>query len=305
MKITCAFIVFLCCCFSLIAQQKSYDLKGYIAIEGGESFTYKLIFKDSVGFLKGYSVIYANDKQDVKTIIEGRIDRANKTVQFSETLIEYNHGFESKVTLCLVQATLKYKCSKGNCALGGSITSSDVSNATCSAGSITFQDQEALAKLFSDAPEKDTLAIVKRPAAKIEAPISIKKVKVVYDTPTRRTQILSGPEEITSGVEKVYEWTTDTLCVEVWDGGRVDDDKISILLNNVNLLKHYVLSNQKKILKVYLPKGSNNQLVILAENEGNEPPNTADLLLRDGAKEYRIVAYNNIGQEAIIKINRK
>ena len=305
MKIALAFIFYCCLTTLLFAQQKSYNLKGYIAIEGGESFTYKLIFKDSAGVINGYSLIYANDKQDVKTTISGHIDRALKSLQFSENEIEYNHGFQSNVTLCLVQAILKYKCSNANCKLSGSITSSDVSNAACSAGSITFQDQEALAQLFNDAPATDTLPVVKKLSPKHVDPVNAKKVRVVYDTASRRAPLISGPEEITSGVEKVYEWTTDTLSIEVWDGGRVDDDKISIRLNNNMLLKHYVLSNQKKMIKVYIPKASKNQLVILAENEGNEPPNTADLLLHDGDKEYRIVAYNNIGQEAVITINRK
>jgi hypothetical protein len=303
MKIITGFLVFILGSVAVFAQSNTYTLKGYIAIEGGESFTYKLIFTDSAGSIKGYSLIYTDEKKDVRTALHGSINRNTKQLLFNETTIEYNHGFESNATLCLIVAQLNYNCSKGNCTLSGRLTSSDVTQATCSAGTISFPDQEALLQLFTERPKADTLVPLKKAVVKNIAPAA--KIKVVYDTPKTRQIAPSATDEITKGVEKIMDWESDTLYLEVWDGGNVDEDKISISLNGALLLKHYVLAKQKKVVKVFLPAHSKSRLVILAENEGNEPPNTADLILKDGGKEYHIVAYNDIGQEAVINLQRK
>jgi len=51
-------------------------------------------------------------------------------------------------------------------------------------------------------------------------------------------------------------------------------------------------------------QGGINTIVIAADNEGSDPPNTATLMLGDGAKHYSVIAYNPRGQQALIKIRR-
>jgi hypothetical protein len=45
-------------------------------------------------------------------------------------------------------------------------------------------------------------------------------------------------------------------------------------------------------------------ITIYAEEEGNEPPTTANMLLTDGSKQYPVIAYNNRGRQAVIRIRK-
>ncbi len=291
--------------FAAKAQVKTTTLKGYIAVAGGESFTYKLVFSDSLGAINGYSLTYAEEKKEVRSSITGTIDRKARTFSFRETSIVYNHGFESKAIMCLVDTKLKYARSNNSYVLSGPFSSNDATNTSCGAGTISFVTEAELNELFADASAKsDTPKAVKKP--NIERPASSYRpsrpvVNENYHAPTDKAPVA---DEITSGVDKIYEWHTDTVVAEIWDGGNVDGDIISVLYNNASILKRYTLAKEKKQLRIPLSGKDMDILTIVANNEGNEPPNTANILLIDGDKQYNIVAYNSIGQEANIKIKK-
>lgn len=294
------FLIVLLLFFSTIkAQQK--ELKGYLGVEHGESYTYKLVFTDSSGHINGYAYTWLYEQKEVKAAITGFIDKKNKTLSFKETHIIYNHGFESNTTICLISAVLKYKQENGNTVFSGSISSSDASNVYCGQGTVSFIDNEVLKNLFTEPIKKDKPLV--EPAPK-------KPMKIIYDTAA--TKVVAHPqnkfasplpEKITAGVEKAYDWKTDTVIVDVWDGGHVDGDIVTILFNNVNVLNKYVVTKSYK--KITLPLSENeNTLIIIANNEGNEPPNTTNLLLTDGDVQYSVIAYNAVGKKAIIKIRK-
>ena len=300
-------LLILCCIISFAAkaQIKPITLKGYIAVEGGESFTYKLVFTDSAGTIKGYSLIYQDEIKDVKSDVVGNIDRKAKTLSIKETSIVYNHGFESNAIMCLVSAQLKYAYSNNAYTLAGPLTSSDATNTYCGTGTITFMADDALKALFASNDKKDTVVPVKKASTDNiyrTRPASRPIVNNNYQPPKQEST--NPPDEITTGVDKVYEWHSDTVVAEIWDGGNIDGDIITVLYNGIPILKHYTLTKEKKQLRISLSAKTTDVLTIVAINEGNEPPNTANILLIDGDKQYNIVAYNSMGQEATIKIKK-
>ena len=123
-------------------------------------------------------------------------------------------------------------------------------------------------------------------------------------TPPAPKPAPNEPPTITAGTDVAFDWESDTLYLEVWDGGRVDNDQINIVYNNQLVLSRYLLKAEKKLIAIPVAAGET-QLRILAVQEGSEPPNTANLLLRDGAKIYPLVAHNTVGKVATIKIRKK
>ena len=111
-------------------------------------------------------------------------------------------------------------------------------------------------------------------------------------------------EKVTAGVEKLYEWHSDTVVIDVWDGGTVDGDRITIQFNGQPVLTSYSLVKEKKQLRLPIAGAGVNTILIMAENEGYDPPNTASMLLTDGATRYSILAYNKKGNASLIKIKR-
>lgn len=287
---------------SLHAQ---YVLKGYLGVEGGESFHYDMHFSDSSGTIFGVAYTYSILGKEVKARIKGTTDKTRQTIHFQETEILYNKGFHSNATICLIQATLQYKnMGEQSPSLNGSISSSDITQVTCSNGSITIQNASDAATLFNT-------AIIPIAKMTVTNPIKSKKpIKVVYDTSTvfnneaaASTFSKTVIDKVTHGDEKVIAWKSDTLTIIIWDGGKVDGDIISLFINDENVLHRYTLSKMQKIMTFkHLKKVTTIQ--IKAENEGSEPPNTADILLLDGSQEHRLISYNPQGKNSTIRLVR-
>ena len=281
-------------------------LHGYIGVEGGELYSYKIVFTDSAGGVNGASYTYLKEPDATKSLITGSIDRVNKTLTIKEVSIVYNHGFHSTVSMCLVNVILRYlpdNTGSGHI-LKGNYSSADAGAAYCGMGTITFTNDEELRLLFETvatplqaAPAKLAIAI---PAPRRPAPGRI--ITEIIDTHAQGQE--TAVTEITTGIEKLYEWHSDTVAAELWDGGNIDGDNVSVYFNDKKVLDNYTLTAAKKLLLLPLSAGINT-IAITANNEGSEPPNTANILLTDGPLHYNIIAYNNTGQVAAIKIRMR
>ena len=288
------------------AQAKEVTLKGFLGVQGGYSYTYKLVFTDSLGYLKGFAYTYLTDGKDVKAAITGVLDRTNRVLSFKETNIIYNHGFESSTTICLITAALKLKRGlDGNEVYVGAISSADAGNVYCGEGTISFPANEELKTLMT-AP----VSTPPPPQKPAEPQGPRKPMRIVYDTvssqprPAVKPIVNNEPEKITVGTEKAIEWYSDTVVVEIWDGGILDGDNISVFYNGATVLNKYTLTREhKRVIALISPDGID-ELMFLANQEGNQPPNTANVTLVDGLKRHELFVYNTIGQKAIIKLRK-
>ena len=277
-----------------VAQTRPVTLNGTLTMTTGETFPYKIVFTESNSVVNGYSLTY-KAPDDTKTRIQGTLDRRNHTLTFKETDILYSHSIHTKAYMCLVDAKLNYTQGvKGNI-LMGKITSMEADNTSCTGGIITFSNDDEIQFLFAYHDQLDTIINMKRKVAPPAAAIASPTIPV--DTPL-------VTDKVTTGIGKSYEWHSDTVVIDVWDGGNVDGDRVSILFNGKAVLTNYTLAKQKKQVKIPLPLEGTSSITIVAENEGYDPPNTASLLFTDGGIKYSVLAYNNKGQQSIIKIKR-
>lgn len=297
----CILLLLICLCATKgQAQPKPIVLTGTMLVETGEKFPYKIEFTESEGVIKGYAYTFS-EPQQTKATIKGTLDRTARTLRFKEVEIISSHVVLTKAFMCLVHARLEYAHTNLGGELKGPITSSDIDNAKCTPGSVVFNNDEELQKLFA-LPEKD----------KYDTVISMKKRIAVKEPPLPRapipTPLKEEPttaEKVTAGDEKSYEWHTDTVGLEIWDGGdNIDGDRVTIKFNGKVVLAQHSLTKERKVLRLPLEGTGINSLVIIADNEGSDPPNTATLLLADGPKRYKVVAYNTRGQQAMIKIKK-
>lgn len=293
----------LMCGFIIEHAFSQHRLKGFLGVEGGESFAYVMEFKDSSGFIKGYSYTYQTEKKEVKAQIEGLLDRENHILRFRETGLLYNHGFESRATICLIQTELKFVKEDGRAVFKGQITTSDATHVTCSGGTIVMNDETAINDLFEASFGTENKN--DHPADK--TPKTGKPVKYVYDTATKVQKITRASEkmqQVTEGKDVVLYWDSDSIVIYLWDGGKIDGDVLSIWVGDRNLINRYTLTKEKKRLSM-LFSGKEMIITVQAENEGNEPPNTANMLLEDNKVRHSVFAYNVMGKVAKIRIVRK
>lgn len=287
---------------ALFADERSYLLTGYMGVQGGESFTYKLALKDSTGnWLCGYSYTYSLEPNNVKSYVVAYIDRQQRNIKLEETQIIHNHLFYSKAIICLVNADLAYQ--KEEHKLSGSLHTQTAGayHAACAKGSITFLNKQEIDYLFSEPEASQPEPAIPTPKP---APVPASKPLVKKTAPSI-APVKKPTDQITEGKDKSYSWHSDEVVLDIWDGNQEDNDIVTILYNGENVLNNYRL--RKEPQKLVLPIGGNelNIITIEANNEGGNPPNTANIRLQDGAKTYEVVAHNKTGKRAIIRIKKQ
>ena len=276
------------------AQTNNFTLTGKLVLHTNEVFPYKLVLKETNGVVSGYSITY-DEANGTKTSVTGTLDRRTKKLIFKESQIISSHMVHTTAYMCLLSAELGYGFKNGERILTGDITSTEVDNTACTGGVLVFSKKEEIQKLFDYHDDFDTVISMKKrqaaPVAETEPePVPAKKVIV--------------EEQITEGIEKTFDWYSDSVVISVWDGGNIDGDRITLLYNKVPLLTNYYLVREKKELRKHLTGNAMDTVTIIALNEGSDPPNTANLLFTDGQKQFSVLAYNTKGRRAVIKLKK-
>ena len=272
------------------AQSADITLTGTLLMATGEQFPYKIVAKESNNVITGYA--YTFDNEATKAVIKGKVDKQNRKLTFKETEIVSTSSITTKAFMCLINATLE---SKRN-TLTGSISTRQADNISCTEGTLTFNNERELTELFSSHDKYDQVITMGG-----NKPKETEKIKDLVPAPIETN---TTPDKITAGIEKSYEWNTDSIVAEVWDGGNLDGDVVTILFDGKPVLNRYLIQKQRKKITIPLPATGTHTFTVVAVDEGSDPPNTATLMLYDGAQHYSLVAYNTKGQQSLIRIKR-
>ena len=116
-----------------------------------------------------------------------------------------------------------------------------------------------------------------------------------------RTVVVSpeaAPEQTpadTNNCVRSYDWKSDSVSLEIWDGWTIDGDVVSLSVAGRTLLEHSKLSEDKRRFLVALNHGLS-VITISLHEEGFEPPNTPNLVLYDRDETYRLNVSGGVGQ---------
>ncbi|MEO8794149.1 MAG: hypothetical protein ABI390_01715 [Daejeonella sp.] len=100
--------------------------------------------------------------------------------------------------------------------------------------------------------------------------------------------------------------TNLNLKLQLVDYMKVDNDTVSVYLNRTILAKNIWISKRPVIINFQLdPNMEMNELLLYAENLGNIPPNTSELLVIDGDKTYRVMISSDKQKTAAVYLKRK
>lgn len=131
-----------------------------------------------------------------------------------------------------------------------------------------------------------------------------KKLVVIRETPLMNDTLARETKALPARNRKTLEFNKASVMLEVWDNNVIDGDTISIYLNDTPVLLRYGLTAEKEKVELVLRPGENN-LLIVAENEGTIRPNTAAFRFKSGRKKYRLVTITSLKQNELLKLNFK
>jgi len=92
------------------------------------------------------------------------------------------------------------------------------------------------------------------------------------------------------------------ITISIWDDSQVDNDVISIKLNDEWIVKYLEAKQEKVKFKYFLTKPEN-YIILRADNIGMIPPNTTAINIDDGTNSRTIVLNSDLGMSEAIRIN--
>ncbi len=133
-------------------------------------------------------------------------------------------------------------------------------------------------------PPATDVAVVKKPeniAATDTKPVTIEKAVPKVPAPaifkTRQNNLV-----------KTFEVNSPEVTVKLYDNGEIDDDTISVYLNNKLIISKERLSLKPITFTVKISdENTIQELVMVAENMGRIPPNTSLMIVEAGGQQFR------------------
>lgn len=97
----------------------------------------------------------------------------------------------------------------------------------------------------------------------------------------------------------------DSIELRFYDNAEIDGDSISLFLNDQLIFQHMRLLGTAHIIKLSVKDlKETNELIMVAENLGSIPPNTAYMVAIVGDKRYDARLESNEGSSAMIKLTK-
>jgi hypothetical protein len=94
---------------------------------------------------------------------------------------------------------------------------------------------------------------------------------------------------------------TNEVVLNIYDDGAIDHDTISVYLDKKLVIDHAMLTDRPIILTLHLDESADyHELVMVAENEGEIPPNTSLMIVKAGDKEYEVRITSTEQKNAVV-----
>ena len=104
---------------------------------------------------------------------------------------------------------------------------------------------------------------------------------------------------------KYFEVSSTKLKVRLYDRGVFDGDTVSVYLNNRPLLIKHEVTPKGYFFEIDIDPDKDNELLFYAENLGSIPPNTAWMVIEEGANRYETNVLSSLDTNATIRIRKK
>lgn len=286
-------IIFLLFLIQLSTAQEQYEFLGVLRLNGNktEVISYRLVFVENKGVISGYSITDLYGQHETKNAIEGTFNKSKNTIQFRESDILYTKSTIGPESFCYINFEGKVNIDKTNAKIDGDFKGLFENKKKCIDGNLTLVSLKKIEKTVNIVAKK----MEKSKKVDNETKEKFNPIKMLDSLKIHK---LSKDENL-----NVF-WKGSKLKLQIWDSGQEDEDIIHLYHNDKLLLKNYTLVNKKLELDIELsPK--ENIFRIIAVNEGNIAPNTAQILLIDEKRVFELMSNLKKGESSTISIVKK
>lgn len=125
-----------------------------------------------------------------------------------------------------------------------------------------------------------------------------------YDKSSFKPEFKLPPALTKRKVELVKEIKVDTgsITIDFYDNGTIDGDTISVFVNNMPVVSNKRLSLKPVSIDVRINlKNKEQEVIMVGENLGTIPPNTALMIINAGGKRYQLYLTSDEQKNAMVR----
>ncbi|WP_346881477.1 hypothetical protein [uncultured Algibacter sp.] len=253
--------------FNICISQNQYEFVGGIKLNDSLVIPYTVSFAENNGKISGYSVTDLGGEHETRSNIYGKYSLNDKALTFKETGIVYTKSPVSQQDFCFLNVTIKSFVFGKSEKIKSNFVGLFSDNTECINGELLLSSKEKVDERMKKMVKK------------------INKSKKIADSIKQKLNLLKMMDTMKMNVLKKDETLSvftksNTIKLIIFDGGKEDGDKISILVNNKVVLSGYEAKADKKIISIPITK-EKTSLVIQAVNEGEIAPNTVIVEIDD------------------------
>lgn len=290
-------------CFMMVFQSNAQTVTGHwygigkVAIPGEHSsYLSELIIKQKGNTVTGELQYYFRDSL-FKVKVNGNFNKQTRQLIFKPIPFIYYLSTNTKTGIdCILTGNFTLLVNRTESVLTGAFESDAAHRFTNPAIQFRFR--------YST----DTIATKQE-----EFPIAI---DIVADTNTRMklidrkeiAPIMIEPRFLKreKAIFKEIEVTETSLRIDLYDNGTIDNDTVSIYLNDKLLFKDILLTQSAFRRNIVLDSTVEvNEISMYAENLGTIPPNTAIMIIYDGRKRHELILTSDLNKTATIRLRRR
>lgn len=134
---------------------------------------------------------------------------------------------------------------------------------------------------------------------------SIFPIEIDQDEHLRNIQSAMNVQSRKKEVVQEFVVEKPEIKIELYDNAEIDDDTVSIFLNNTLLLHKKRLTDKPLTLHISAFPNTDYELMMFAENLGKIPPNTSLMVITAGNKRYEARLSSNEEKNAVVRFRLK
>ncbi len=94
---------------------------------------------------------------------------------------------------------------------------------------------------------------------------------------------------------------TNEITIDIYDNGTIDHDTVSVFLDKKNIVNHEMLRATPITVKFRMDADNDyHEVVMVADNLGDIPPNTSLMVIKAGDKEYEVRIASTEQKNAVV-----
>ncbi|MBS1564254.1 MAG: hypothetical protein JST39_07680, partial [Bacteroidetes bacterium] len=149
------------------------------------------------------------------------------------------------------------------------------------------------------------------PPVKTLQPADLKPAPLIATTQPDKKEIPIKPKEPTfippvlkdrqNEIVQTLTVSSQDITVDIYDNGTIDHDTISVFLDKKNIVNHQMLKATPITVKLKMGENADyHELVMVADNLGDIPPNTSLMVVTAGDKRYEVRITSTEQKNAVV-----